>query len=417
MTRYEFARDLAVKMGLVPPGSSGKESAAALREAGITTQSEADFDGNAEVTRAEAATFFVRASGGTATSTESGLQQAVDEGWFKSIGDGSAGFESAWFNTPATAALAGDDPDPIGSPGVGDTIGDASVDLTNGEVGETPADDEDAWEWAASYLEQQFDLGGMSDWVVEMVQKYGNNLTMGVIEAEIYESGPFQERYGDVMDGRRDNGLNPMSPLEILDFETDAAATMRASGLPSGFYDDQSDFHDMMISNVSISELQSRIAIGFERVSMAPLEIRQAYADIYGPMGDEALASFLMDPDRSIPALERAVTIAEISGTGQQFGVSISQDRADELAGNGVDRNMAFTGFTRLSAMQELFEETVGETTDLTIESEGIDSQFLGQGAATRVLQRRGQGRAAAFSGGGGAATSTEGVFGAGTAN
>lgn len=97
MTRIEFARQLATRRGWVESGASDEEVIAALAENGITTQAD-NFRGDDTITRAEAATMFVRSSGGEADSLEAGLQSAFDSGIFTQVGDGDAEFQSAWFN-------------------------------------------------------------------------------------------------------------------------------------------------------------------------------------------------------------------------------------------------------------------------------------------------------------------------------
>ncbi len=96
MTRLQFARRLAESRGWVDSGASDEEVIASLADNGVTAVAN-DFRGGDEITRAEAATMFVRASGGEAGSTEEGLQAAFDSGIFTQIGDGNATFQDRWF--------------------------------------------------------------------------------------------------------------------------------------------------------------------------------------------------------------------------------------------------------------------------------------------------------------------------------
>ncbi len=96
MTRLQFARRLAESRGWVDSGASDEEVIASLADNGVTAVAN-DFRGGDEITRAEAATMFVRAGGGEAGSTEEGLQAAFDSGIFTQIGDGNATFQDRWF--------------------------------------------------------------------------------------------------------------------------------------------------------------------------------------------------------------------------------------------------------------------------------------------------------------------------------
>lgn len=97
MTRIEFARQLAEQKGWVDPDATEAQVIQALADNGVTQQG-SNFRNGDVISRAEAATMFVRSAGGEADSTETGLQQAFDSGIFSSTGDGAAGFQAEWFD-------------------------------------------------------------------------------------------------------------------------------------------------------------------------------------------------------------------------------------------------------------------------------------------------------------------------------
>ncbi len=103
MKRYEFGLALALQIGLVSEGASGRDAEEALRANGITTSSSnANYRGNDVITRAEAATMFMRASGQSPANVSDGLQRAVTAGLYGSAGDGSAEFKEEWFDGVAS---------------------------------------------------------------------------------------------------------------------------------------------------------------------------------------------------------------------------------------------------------------------------------------------------------------------------
>ena len=85
MTRGEFAEQM---LGSVQ----------AMIDAGITSQSVANYRANDLITRAEAATMFVRYAGESVSSVDEGLQKAVDMGFYTMIGNGSDVFQKVWFD-------------------------------------------------------------------------------------------------------------------------------------------------------------------------------------------------------------------------------------------------------------------------------------------------------------------------------
>lgn len=441
MLRIQFAIQLAELLGM--DASSADAAVTSLSNAGITTaRSSADFNGESSITREQAATMFARAfditgSGqrfsdvGENTYYSAAVAGLYEAGIFSGYSDGTFGVGETFNHFDAVAAklteagyLGGQVPSqPTTTPSTPDPVQDVqpSVPVAEPTVPDEPPLDEDALAWAAAYIEQEFDLPNLGEFVTQMVEEYGASVTPEDIDLRLRTwtdsagNNPWHDRFGAVMDGRAAAGLNAISAAEILEFEDGARALMRASGLPAGFYDEQSDFHEALINDVSLAEMQDRIIEGFVAVQQAPIEVRQAFTDLVGVSGEEALASYFMDPDRALPAIERQVTTSQIMGMGTQHRFNINADVAGRLAAQGVDQNLAFTGFARLAALNPVFQETVGEGEDLDALEEGIEAQFFQDAEATREIEQRVAGRTAAFRGGGGAAATSEGVIGLGT--
>jgi len=442
MTRGDFALRLAGSLGL--DTSSVDAAIRALQQRGITTaDSVENFNASNTVTREQAAVMFARAfdisSAIPSTFTDvvdnkyytAALAGLQDAGIFVGYADGTFGvgkefdarhFDVIWGNLETAGFLDADSPGATIPGGATGTPAPVQADPSIPPSDDEPAqDDPNSWMWAETYLAETFDLPGMGAFVQYLGEKYGAGLTSQMVELELrtWENSqgvnPFHERFGAVIDGRAAANLNPMSPQQILLWESQAAQIMREAGMPPGFYDEQSDFHQMMIGDLSVVQLQERLANGFVRVAQAPLAIRQAFTDFYGVQGDEALAAFFIDPDRAAPLIEKQVTAAEIAGEAVQHGFAPDMAMAERLATQGVDRQLAFTGFARLAALDPVFEETVGETEDLDAMGEGIEAEFFADADAMAAMQGRVESRVAAFSGGGGAAATSEGIVGLGT--
>ena len=107
MNRFEFGRQLAARMGWIDPDATNAQVVQALADNGVTNQA-ANFRGDETISRSEAATMFVRASGGSAEDLDAGLSQAVNSGIFTSTGDGGAAFQEEWFGRTAARADAGE---------------------------------------------------------------------------------------------------------------------------------------------------------------------------------------------------------------------------------------------------------------------------------------------------------------------
>jgi hypothetical protein len=231
---------------------------------------------------------------------------------------------------------------------------------------------------------------------------------------QLRQTPEYQQRFPG-MALRAAAGRGVVSEGEYLALERSYRQAAAAAGMPAGLFDAPDDVAKLIGNDVSPSEFQARITDGYLRVNQAPPEIRQAFGRIFGTQGDQALAAVFVDPDRTLPALEKMVREAEVSGTAVRFGLPISDVSALKLADYGVDRSAAEQGFAKLQGVAPLFEETASEATDLSATDQGVAAAFLNDPAAALAIQRRQQGRQAAFEGGGGALT-TQGGTGLGSA-
>lgn len=239
----------------------------------------------------------------------------------------------------------------------------------------------------------------------------------------MFQRPEFRSRFRALFEFQRNFPDAPaISPADVLNYEAEAIARMRAAGFPPGFYDNFEDFIPIIAGGVSMSELAVRIEDGFERVNTAPRGVREAFANFFGPSGDAALAAFFVDRDRALPALRRQVRAAEVAGAGFNFGFTLTRGTALEIADAGFDFQGSQDRFANLAQQAPLFQETVGEGQigeDLGELEEGVEAVFglEGAGEALRATNRRRQQRTAAFEGSGGAIGSPQtGAAGLGSA-
>lgn len=272
-------------------------------------------------------------------------------------------------------------------------------------------------------LLSDYGLIGLDDWLRQMLIDGASEDTIAL---ELERTPQFKKRFFAREEARAWNATHPNSPrhipspAEILEYEDAVQHLFREAGVPAGFYDEQEDIQRLMANGKSLRELQADIEEGFVRVAQAPPEIREAFANFFGASGDSALASYFLDSEKALPLLEREVKMAEIAGTGVRFGVGITKDRADRLAGLGNDIRSAEDGFERVNQMGSLYSRTVSEAAEdeLTAAGAGVDFAFgLDGGTAKAKLISRHERRAADFGGVGGAAEAKDGLTGLGSAD
>lgn len=253
-----------------------------------------------------------------------------------------------------------------------------------------------------------------------------NQLQAGVDTQEelgfrLEQTDVFRERFGVIAEQQKraakGEPVNVMTPAQVLQYENTVKQMMSRSGLPSTFYDEPADFHRLILSDMSPTEVNERITQAYDYVLSAPPEVRAAFNDFYGvEQGDAQLASWALDPDRTVRDMTRATRTAYTAGMGEKFGIQMTRATAEQIADLPKTEAGIVQGLEQVASMSPIFTESIGEAGDMTASGEGIDSVFSGSGDANTAIQRRLNTRKAIDkSSTGGALTTQSGVLGAGS--
>jgi hypothetical protein len=168
-------------------------------------------------------------------------------------------------------------------------------------------------------------------------------------------------------DARIKAGLKALSPAAYLNMEDKYQEVMRQYGLPesyykTGLYGKQEGFEKLLASDVSNVELEDRLITAQQRVLNSNPEVLKAIKDFYGDSvtnGD--ILAYALDPSKAIQDIKKKVTAAEIQSAANVFGlnqitkestpeqIKALEARAAALAGQGVDKEAALTGFETVS--------------------------------------------------------------------
>lgn len=255
-------------------------------------------------------------------------------------------------------------------------------------------------------------LGGLGDWAWQRYLDTGStDLTM----LELRQRPEYKQRFaGKLMLAEKGRTI---TEAEQIQYEQQAAGLMRAAGFPPSFYDQPSDFMNLVGNDVSLSELGSRINDAYVRVINMPTAVRSTFAEWYGAGSDAALATLALDYNKALPSILHTVASGEVGGELARQGMVISRDLAEE-----VSKTTADTAAIRAAAGQVgglyasgLFGERQGEQ-DLSVEA-GVRAAFSNDQAFQRDVQRRIQERQATTKGNAESTLSTQqGVKGAGSA-
>lgn len=262
----------------------------------------------------------------------------------------------------------------------------------------------------------------LATWALEQLVM-GSSIDQILLELE---TRPEYERAFPEIKARREQAaktgvqLEPLSPAEILAYRTEARALMHSFGVPANLYQQNEDFFDLIVGDVSLAELQARLELTEARVRHAPPEVREAFSQIYGfGATDEALFTFMVDPDNALPRLEEMARSAEVSGAAARYGFDSFATGGDAAVDRLRDYPMTYDqyaqGFSELDRVRSLFDETLYES-DWDWSDEGVEAAFGLRGGAAEALERRGESRAAETRGRSTAGAVEAGVAGLGSA-
>jgi hypothetical protein len=204
-------------------------------------------------------------------------------------------------------------------------------------------------DWIA-YLTQIFNsygLGSLAPKITEFIQQ---GFSPDTVALKLQETPEYQQRFiGN--ETRRKAGMPVLSPGEYLALESDYRQIMRASGLPSGFYDEPSDFAKFIGVDVSPTELKQRVDIAALSLENAdPFYTRQLQQ--YYNMNSGDMLAYVLDPDRALPLITRQAKAAQFGAEAARQGLSIQLPTAEQFAGLGVTQEEARSGFEQVAMIQ-----------------------------------------------------------------
>ena len=212
---------------------------------------------------------------------------------------------------------------------------------------------------AYDLLFEQFSKYGLGS----LVEPLKGLITSGVSPAEftikLRETPAYQKRFAANAE-RIKKGLTPLVEGDYLALEDQYQNVMRNYGLPETYWTrgdlgTQEGFTKLLANDVSAVELENRILTAQDRVLKANPQVLDTLKAFYGDAitnGD--ILAYSLDPKNALKDIQRKVTAAEIGGAAAVAGLSLgktpeqiaaSEARAQMLAGYGVTKDQAMTGF------------------------------------------------------------------------
>jgi hypothetical protein len=180
---------------------------------------------------------------------------------------------------------------------------------------------------------------------------------------------------------------------DVLNYEREYVRAMTAAGVPSWFYDSLDDAHRAMRTNLSVTQIADRVERGFTTMQEMPVEVRDAFTELYGNEAESVLLAAVLDPEKTLAEIDRSVRAAQISGFGRRAGLDVTAEQASRFSQAPLTLSEIETGVQEAARLAPLTEETIGESgTDLSSEV-ALSAGILGSARDEAILEARLTGR------------------------
>jgi hypothetical protein len=194
------------------------------------------------------------------------------------------------------------------------------------------------------------------------------------------------------------NGLRPLTPSEYLATEESYRATLRDSGLPSGFYDSSDDFAGFIGQDVSAAEIKTRADAAARAVNNADPAYTKALRDIYG-IDEGMMTAFMLDANRALPLVEKQAKAVEFGTAAIKQGLqatTLGEQFAQRGPATGYSAEQGYSAIAGILPTAQNLGQVYNQTYDQATAEQEV---FSGLESAKRKRQKLGEMETATFSG------------------
>lgn len=238
---------------------------------------------------------------------------------------------------------------------------------------------------ALTNLFNSYGLGSLAPDILKYVQQGFNSDT---ISLELQNTDAWKQRFsGNQI--RLKNGLPVLSPADYIATEQSYRQSMRAAGLPAGFYDSPSDFSNFIGSDVSPSEMNNRIQLASQATLTASPQYTQALREMGLSHGD--LTAYFLDPGKALPLLQQQSATAAIGSEAIVRGLGFDQSYAKQLAQAGFSQSQAAQGYGQIAQEFGSLQQAAGAfgtNYGFQTEEQAVFQPGAGTGGENAALQR-----------------------------
>ncbi len=257
--------------------------------------------------------------------------------------------------------------------------------------------DRDAYA-ALQALFSSYGLGSLAGTIFGYVK---NGYSADTVSILLQDTKEYKERFAG-NEARKKAGLPVLSAGEYLATESSYRQIMQSAGLPSGFYDEPSDFNNWIGQNVSPSEIQQRVDMATQATVLANPDYKRALNQM--GISDGELVAHFLDSERALPHLQKAVATAQIGAQALSQDLEFDQAYAETLATKGITGDQAAQGYAQIGSDLKAMQNLAGIYGTSWTQREAEEGVFEGKASSVNKQKRLASQERAAFSGAAGGA-------------
>lgn len=247
-------------------------------------------------------------------------------------------------------------------------------------------------------LLSSYGIGELGSAITDAVQKGYTSDTIQLIMQDPNSKDPlavaFQERF-PANKIRLAAGKSVLSAAEYLKAERTYAEVFQSYGM--GSMANRSNFNKFITNDVSAAEVSDRVALAVNKVQNADAATKKALSEFYPMLNQSDIVSAMLNPEESLPALQRKIQISEIGGAAMAQGLNLGtkeedvamyRKSAEELASLGITKEQARAGFANVAEItpRAEFLSSISQGADYG-QKQAEQEQFQGLASAKRARE------------------------------
>lgn len=240
---------------------------------------------------------------------------------------------------------------------------------------------------AVSALFKTYGLESLAPKIYDYIKNGYSGDTISIL---LQDTPEYKTRFSG-NEARKAAGLPVLSPGQYLSTEAAYRQIMQSAGLPTGFYDQPSDFTTWIGKDVSPTEIQSRVDLATQATVLSNPSYRQALNQM--GIKDSELTAYFLDPTKALPHLQKAAATAAIGAEALNQGLTFNQDYAQSLANQGITGQQAQQGYSNIKQNLENYQNLSAIYGGGPYTQQTSEKAVFNQDAAALEQQRRLVGR------------------------